>query len=691
MATQPTNLPVPSESPRDLKFNAGKIDEFVTSLALQYLDRFGNAHYTIEGLKQLVLNQIYNLGWNPIGTFQGGAVITAAGDVIQDETNDVWYRWDDLATIPKTIPPGSTPDSTGGIGDGKWIAVDISDVLRKELAGPHGSWSVGKSNNLQDLINFDVRNGFVYETEGYYSPGDGGGARYLISSTQGEIPELAYLCDNGLYAILQHNGTISIEQLGGKGVKLGQTATEDSWQAFYKAYQIKRAHQFDLSLEFIAGKSAYYCSKPVLLSTGMTLRTPGSSWICKIIYGGGTVTKSEVPDVLPPISDDPTIDWSTKRAHVLIIGTNGNPCYYSTIDGFQFRNADGVNPTGIYGVYGPYMSKVNINNCRHEKVNYGIRWINNWGGGISQCIYLGIDTATTPVAGSVGVWGEPSSGISSYTNGGTSLVLNVVGVSGFQTGFKLTNQQYTTLNSCYSEKGNDRALELTGCDGVVINSFGLENLINTLFSCIRFNNSRVTINSLVFAFNNTASGGNVFFANDRSKINIVGVSFGRLTNTGTAIALFNVDGTSELSIDGPVDIPASLISSTGYGFATVNGKLYSDNIFTGSLGIANGGGSSNSVTFTANELSYKFRGGTVEFNYYASWTGGSGTDMQVYGFPKKFSKESTFHASLPSSGKVVYARPLLASNRVRISGASDASNTTIPASGAIFIQGEYII
>lgn len=31
MATTPTNLPVPSESPRDLKFNAGKIDEFVTS------------------------------------------------------------------------------------------------------------------------------------------------------------------------------------------------------------------------------------------------------------------------------------------------------------------------------------------------------------------------------------------------------------------------------------------------------------------------------------------------------------------------------------------------------------------------------------------------------------------------------------------------------------------------------------
>ncbi|MGA4664398.1 hypothetical protein ACK6SE_03240 [Enterobacter ludwigii] len=58
MATQPTQNPVPSESPRDLKFNAGKIDEFVTSLAEWYIDRFGIKHYTIEGLKQLVLEQI---------------------------------------------------------------------------------------------------------------------------------------------------------------------------------------------------------------------------------------------------------------------------------------------------------------------------------------------------------------------------------------------------------------------------------------------------------------------------------------------------------------------------------------------------------------------------------------------------------------------------------------------------------
>ncbi len=41
MATTPTNNPIPSESPRDLKYNAGKVDEFVSSNQESYTDRFG--------------------------------------------------------------------------------------------------------------------------------------------------------------------------------------------------------------------------------------------------------------------------------------------------------------------------------------------------------------------------------------------------------------------------------------------------------------------------------------------------------------------------------------------------------------------------------------------------------------------------------------------------------------------------
>ncbi|MEP9340509.1 hypothetical protein ABKT96_12300 [Enterobacter kobei] len=151
MATTPTQNSVPSESPIDLKFNAGKIDEFVTSFSQWYVDRFGVQHYTIEGLKQLVLQQIYNLGWNLKGTFQGGGTVTAAGDLLQDTASLIWYRWDDLSTLPKTVPSGSTPASAGGTGPGKWQPVEVSDVLRKDLAAADGFKLIGRCATVAAL------------------------------------------------------------------------------------------------------------------------------------------------------------------------------------------------------------------------------------------------------------------------------------------------------------------------------------------------------------------------------------------------------------------------------------------------------------------------------------------------------------------------------------------------------------
>lgn len=49
MATTPTNKPIPSEDPRDLKFNAGKIDEEVNGSADYYTDRFGVQRLTNTG------------------------------------------------------------------------------------------------------------------------------------------------------------------------------------------------------------------------------------------------------------------------------------------------------------------------------------------------------------------------------------------------------------------------------------------------------------------------------------------------------------------------------------------------------------------------------------------------------------------------------------------------------------------
>lgn len=135
MATTPTQNAVPSESPRDLKFNAGKIDEFVNSFVNYYIDRFGNQHYTIEGLKQLAMQAISKYGYITVDSFQAGANLTLPNQVLRDTSNGEYYRWD--GAFPKSVPAGSTPQNSGGVGKGAWVSVGDAS-LRANLAGEDG-------------------------------------------------------------------------------------------------------------------------------------------------------------------------------------------------------------------------------------------------------------------------------------------------------------------------------------------------------------------------------------------------------------------------------------------------------------------------------------------------------------------------------------------------------------------------
>ncbi|MEP8483864.1 glycosyl hydrolase family 28-related protein [Enterobacter asburiae] len=140
MATQPTQDAVPSESPRDLKFNAGKIDEFVTSPDHTYIDRFGVQHYTIDGMRWLAQQAIAEFGYITIDSFEDGNTITLPNQVLRLEATGEYYRWDGV--FPKIVPAGSTPASTGGVSIGAWLSVG-DGVLRGNLAAADGSDIVG--------------------------------------------------------------------------------------------------------------------------------------------------------------------------------------------------------------------------------------------------------------------------------------------------------------------------------------------------------------------------------------------------------------------------------------------------------------------------------------------------------------------------------------------------------------------
>lgn len=150
MATTPTNNPVPSESPADLKFNAGKIDDFVTSIVNTYIDRLGGQHYTIKGLENLIRQMIGNIGWIPAGTFETGATLNDATQTLKYEADGNYYRWD--GDFDKIVSSGSTPAGTGGVAQGAWV--NVTDLtLRAALSQPDGFKYIGGMQEIRMTLS----------------------------------------------------------------------------------------------------------------------------------------------------------------------------------------------------------------------------------------------------------------------------------------------------------------------------------------------------------------------------------------------------------------------------------------------------------------------------------------------------------------------------------------------------------
>lgn len=149
MATTPTNKPIPSEDPRDLKFNAGKIDEVVSGENHYYTDRFGVRRWTIAGFQYTAEEAIRKYGYITMDSFEDGATLTLPNQTLRYEANGEYYRWD--GEFPKIVPAGSTPDSTGEVKLGAWVSVGDAS-LRAALNEGTGAGLVGydDSESYQD-------------------------------------------------------------------------------------------------------------------------------------------------------------------------------------------------------------------------------------------------------------------------------------------------------------------------------------------------------------------------------------------------------------------------------------------------------------------------------------------------------------------------------------------------------------
>lgn len=142
MTTYFTKNPLGSSSPYDLFDNAQNFDTAVNSItAAIWQDRFGKNRLSWYGIESLATQSMLNYGYITAKSFELGFTLLTPNTVLQLESNGEYYRWDGDWSQPKVVPPGSTPDSAGGIGPGKWVGVGDAS-LRSDLAKPTGASQV---------------------------------------------------------------------------------------------------------------------------------------------------------------------------------------------------------------------------------------------------------------------------------------------------------------------------------------------------------------------------------------------------------------------------------------------------------------------------------------------------------------------------------------------------------------------
>ena len=96
-----------------------------------------NADFVSRFDRESLRRSYAEAGFNLVhGSFELGGIVTTSTDVLLYAAEGHAYTWDGV--LPKVVPAGATPSSTGGIAVGAWSNVG-SVILRQQLAAPGGA------------------------------------------------------------------------------------------------------------------------------------------------------------------------------------------------------------------------------------------------------------------------------------------------------------------------------------------------------------------------------------------------------------------------------------------------------------------------------------------------------------------------------------------------------------------------
>ena len=195
--------------------------------------------------------------------FSTGGTLTAndQNKVVLYPSNGAYYAWH--GALPKTIPAGSSPATTGGESDTTWA--NVSDLmLRTDLSNTGGVNLVSNAHGYFDVVTSAVanqlKNGAIYTFKGRDEVNDGGGGvfRYTSDETLAVNGGTVFAVSGGGRLIRQVQTSLSENQISEAinvrwfGAK-GDAATDDT-AAVLNAYNFAKSTNLFYTLLFPAGR-----------------------------------------------------------------------------------------------------------------------------------------------------------------------------------------------------------------------------------------------------------------------------------------------------------------------------------------------------------------------------------------------------------------------------------------------------
>lgn len=190
------------------------------------------------------------IGYITRRSFEKGFNVIAWNEVLLWEEDGDYYRWD--GTLPKNVPAGSTPETSGGIGLGAWVSVGDAS-LRADISSEGGDRHVHGFSSIQAMAtDATLTIGQKVST---------GGSRWEIVSEVTPMP-----IANGLYAKLINE--LYVDDFSGTGTEkinaLNAYITAGMASSYANATDLE-AYKYSLKPVHILFTSRVESSVPLLL------------------------------------------------------------------------------------------------------------------------------------------------------------------------------------------------------------------------------------------------------------------------------------------------------------------------------------------------------------------------------------------------------------------------------------------